>query len=66
MIGGQNFRSVGIPPQPIYQIGTQPQQPIVSSLFDRFIVMTINELSIMLNRSEVIVFQWYQCRMLNQ
>jgi hypothetical protein len=66
VIGGQNFRSVGIPPQPIYQIGTQPQQPIVSSLFDRFIVMTIDELSIMLNRSEVIVFQWYQCRMLNQ
>jgi hypothetical protein len=57
VIGGQNFRSVGIPLQPIYRIGTQSQQPIVSSLFDRFIVMTIDELSIMLNRSEVIVFQ---------
>jgi hypothetical protein len=57
VIGGQNFRSVGIPPQPIYRIGTQPQQPIVSSLFDNFIVATIDELSIMLNRSEVIVFQ---------
>jgi hypothetical protein len=57
VIGGQNFRSVGIPPQTIYRIGTQPQQPVVSSLFDNFIVMIINELSVLLNRSEVIVFQ---------
>jgi len=57
VIGGQNFRSVGIPPQPIYRIGTQPQQPVVSSLFDRFIVTTIDELSVLLNRSEVIVLQ---------
>ncbi len=43
MMGGQNFRSPGIPQLPGMRTGF-PEQPYVSALFETCVVVTIHEL----------------------